>query len=286
MKIIKECFIAGLSIYLLISSNAISAYEINIVCDGCTLNEMKTKAKRSLENSIPPEEEEGEYQLTVNFIDFINDKEKTFNVAVYVGYRQIRDRDFIVRETVPSDKFKSDIKNVKNERNKVKTEVESDGIPINIVSSAWRIPGRSYVVNDLKDYIKANVQTAIATTKLQSYASSMGLIKTPLPNVFKIPLDAGGYVEVELNAAGGLTFEVKLKKVIDSDNNTLPLKKSEVQYQSFRISPGASYIDDLNSVLTMWGMSNKKVSTGTVKIHDLVCDDQGCVCPDCPEDKQ
>ena len=246
---------------------------------------MKASVKKLLEKSIPPEEYDGEYTLTANVIDFINNREKTFSASVLIGERELRDSDFIILEQLSSVKFKNNITNLKKEMRKVKVEVESDGIPTSIVSSPWRIPSKSYVANDLKDYIKNNVAAAILTTKLQNYAQVLGLINTPLPNIFRVNLDAGGYVEVEINAAAGLTFDVNIKKVVDSDNNTLPIKKEDMNYQSFRVSPDAAYIEDLNALMIQWGLSNRKIFNGSVKIHDLICDDKGCECPDCPEGK-
>tara|TARA_R100001377_G_C3180985_1_gene106642 strand:- start:279 stop:1100 length:822 start_codon:yes stop_codon:yes gene_type:complete len=270
--------------FLMIVSNQVLAGEANIVCDACSITEMKTKAKQELANSLPPEEYEGEYNLKVNVIDFYNNRENTFAVSVYVDYGPVRPSDFKAKLITSSSRFKENMQRLKKARKQVKTEVEAGGIPSSVVSSAWRIPGRSYVVNNIEDYIKSNVQVAIATTKIQSYASAMGLIKTPLPNTFRIKLDAGGYIEVKIEAAAGLTFGVKLEKIVDSDNNTLPFNKSDMKNQFYRVSPNAGYINDINDLMRNWGLSNKNLFKGSVEIHDLVCDDKGCECPDCPDE--
>ena len=285
MKTIKFITGIGLTILLSVTSTQSLAEDVNIVCDACSVIEMEAKAKQELANRIPPQADEGEYYLNVNVIDFYRNTEKTFEVSVDVGYRPVRPRDFSAKKIASSSKFKSDIRRLKTARKKVKEEVESGGIPSSVVSSPWKIPGRSYVVNDIRDYIKSNVKAAIVTTKIQSYASAMGLLKTPLPNVFKVNLDAGGYVEVKIEAASGINFDVTIEKVVDIDNNTLPLKKSDMKNTFYRVSPNAAYIDDLNRLLRSWNLSNNNQFRGTVKIHDLICDDKGCECPDCPEGK-
>lgn len=173
---------------LIIVSNQVRAGEANIVCDACSIIEMKTKAKQELANSLPHEKYKGEYNLRVNVIDFYNDKQNTFAVSVYVDSGPVRPSDFKAKLITSSSKFKENMKRLKRAIKQVKTEVEASLIPSSVVSSPWRIPARSYVVNNIKDYIKSNVQVAIATTKIQSYVSAMGLIKTPLPNTFKIKL--------------------------------------------------------------------------------------------------
>lgn len=284
MKIRKFLSEISLVIFLVVTSNQALAEEVNIICDACSITEMKVKAKQELSDIIPPGEYDGEYNLIVNVIDFYSNRENTFAVSLYIGDGPVRPSDFKAKSIITSSKFKKNIKALKKARKEVKTEVESGGIPSSVVSSAWRIPGRSYVVNNIEDYIKNNVQAAIVTTKIQRYASAMGLMKTPLPDTYRINLDAGGYLEVKIEAAAGLTFGVKLEKVVDSDNNTLPFNKSDMKNQFYQVSPNAGYINDINTLMRNWGLSNKNLFQGSVKIHDLVCDDKGCECPDCPDE--
>lgn len=119
-------------------------------------------------------------------------------------------------------------------------------IPSSVVPGAWDFINCAYCENNVNDFVSRTLQGQIetVTTTIATVTAVLGLTYTAIPNTYRIGLEAGGYIEVEmklLNTPVALTL--KVIKVVDNNNNTVPLIAAGLKNLGLQI---ASFVDIIN----------------------------------------
>ena len=215
--------LASTLLFLIITFSANAVEDVYLECFDCSNSEITSQAFNWTQNkSIPTRN----YQ--VHIADIVNGTVTSFEADRY--FEPMED-NFIVNvyAITSSSNLQAIVEKYKTEVDSLIESVKSlQSIPISVIPHAWAFINCAYCAyctNDVEQYVQNTLNGKIlpATKALAELTSVFGLIKTNIPNVFRIPLAAGGYVEVKIKLnAEPLSLNLYMVKVVDKDRNTLP----------------------------------------------------------------
>lgn len=157
----------------------------------------------------------------------------------------------------------------------LRTSVEASTIPKEVIAEAWDYVNCGYCSNNIESYLintfSGDVETVLQLT--EALANAFSLIDTSdISNVYRMQLEAGGYIEVEVTILGNVHLKIDVKKVVDPDNNTVPSDSGELV--NYRI-----YVSNLlrngkiNSAINPLMLKIPTTATGVVII--IECNNTG-----------
>jgi Cu/Ag efflux protein CusF len=100
-------------------------------------------------------------------------------------------------------------------------------IPKSEIGDAWDFVNCAYCENNVNDFISSSLQGKIETVSVTvaTVTQILGLTQTAIPNIYRVNLESGGYIEIKMTLLNTpVVMAIKVLKVVDNNNNTVPLK--------------------------------------------------------------
>ncbi|MBU3020464.1 hypothetical protein [Aestuariibacter sp. A3R04] len=250
------------------------AKEVFKECNACSVSERKGVATGWGTSNLTYQDVVNNTVQKVTIIDLAEREASTFNVSAKLVQLPNGYPNAIVGEAIEA----STSVFVKQEMSKLdaafvsfKDDVQSKSIPSELIPDAWQFVNCAYCENDLSDYLNAQLryQTETLARQILTVGNLFGISTTGLPNKYKVPLESGGYVVIEAklyNEPSELRIEVK--KVVDSDNNSVPLVSTNLRNLVISLKT-ANSAANVNSYINVFKFY-VPMRTGTVVIRDCL----------------
>lgn len=160
-----------------------------------------------------------------------------------------------------------------NAKAKLKSASDALVIPTSIIQDAWQFTNCAYCENHVESFFNESLSGEILTVQmtLGTLASSFGLLKTAIPNTYRISLEGGGYLQfsVILNNQP-ISVVVTITKVVDRDGNTVPFLSKDLQNLNISIS-SPERANQINSYILPYNFYIP-LTSGYTTITDCIID--------------
>lgn len=260
-----------LSLFLSVTSYAEEIYK---ECNHCSIAERKGVARGWGTTNMTYQDVINNTVQKVTVIDLTAREASTFNVTASLiqlpnGYPNAIVGNAV--ETSTSTYVKNELSKLDNAFREFKDDVQSNSIPRELIPDSWQFVNCAYCENDLSDYLNAQLryQSETLARQVLTVANIFGISTTGLPNQYKIPLESGGYVVIEAELFNEPSeLRIKLKKVVDSDNNTVPLVSANLRnlVLSLKTAGSAANVNNYINPFKFY----VPIRTGTVVIRDCL----------------
>lgn len=201
------------------------AAKVATVCHNCNASQMQLAAGTV---SNPKD--------TINVLDFTSNTIRTFRKFVE---REPKDGEPSSIRVIPVTTSQEDLQRfsqIQSALTDFKNQVESAQVPPVVLENVWDLPKRSFVANDLEDYITSRLWVGnITIDAVKNIARQLGLLEGELSQYWVTVAD-GGKIRISLRVLGGSIIEIL--EVRDSNNNTIPFVAEDVG--SYRFAGGSN----------------------------------------------
>lgn len=255
-------------------------------CDSCTESQKRTLAEQSAVAYMTAAERASYGQIIkiINIADLKSDTLITFRVTslrlpvgggtpVY-GHQTV----LITSSSTVQSKFN----NVIHAKSDLKNAIEGSVIPTSVIGHPWEFVNCAYCENNIQDYLRATTSGKVESLwlNIQVLALSFGVLQAGLPATYTISLQGGGKIIIDTSVSADMQLIVKIVKVIDADNNTVPNTSTNLKDMSIWI-PNLEAGNSINIYIGSFGFNVPSGSVGIVTIeectkdpsvHENVCD--------------
>lgn len=148
-------------------------------------------------------------------------------------------------------------------------------IPVNVVRDAWEYVNCAYCENKIRNYAGSTLaaEALVVKQSISALATAFGLVQTGFVNQYSMPLAGGGEVIVELGVSKLDTLTLKVVKVIDENDNTIPPTPNGLKDLKIIIETNQDAAR-INTFINQFNFRVPPGVTGVVKITD--CPTAGC----------
>lgn len=159
--------------------------------------------------------------------------------------------------------------NVKLAKGELLNLLNATVIPTSVVGHPWEFVDCGYCENNIQSYLQSTANGKIEAVWLTSQALllSFGVLNSPLATTYVINFEGGGQVMIEANISVGMKLVIKVIKVIDANNNTVPLKSVDLQNYNIWV-PSELASESISSYLNNVGFYLPPGAIGIVTIQD------------------
>jgi hypothetical protein len=263
MKLINKIIVL-LSLYVSTTQGVAFAGEINGECYKCSYSQREAVAITLAQQHL----DQGESLFRVHIFDLPNMIISSFKIVDMDG-------TFVTTSiTTPAD-IEQYMMDVKESFQNLRTMANNIVIPTTVIDNAWRYANCAFCENNITDYIRGTLdgQITAATLTIAAIAQAVDLVQTNMPNQYSFALANGGEVIVELGISAEATLTMKIVKMIDKNNNTIPAIASSLRQLQIQISTEAE-VALINSFINNFNFYVPKGTIGIVTITD--CPAEGC----------
>lgn len=245
-------------------------------CDGCTDTQKKTIATQWGYPNFTLAEAQAKVKKLTHITDFTNNTITTYELSLNVFFERPNQPPVAVLALTPiatpadiNYKFQDVVTAVRSMKSSVENSII---IPSTVIKNSWEFVNCAYCESHLQIYLNQQIAGKIetGTRTIEALSLSLGLLNTPIPNTYKIPLQAGGYIYVEIKLTGNFDLYIKALEAVDIDGNKVPFSSSSLQGTRVFIGRPASSID-INNYINPYNVGVPSNRTGSVII--LTCGD-------------
>jgi hypothetical protein len=257
MKSLKKCFVPFFAA-IAVSTSAVGHSAVgqgfsSVRCDGCSSSAKQSAAMNWANKRISAQEAQAKVTKHFHILDSASRSVTTYEVwkspkrvyhgdspgSVYLpGARVV---------PTPSDISRSAAE-LFNEELRLTSHFSDAVIPSTVVESPWQFVDCGYCVDDVADYL--NGSDKISATALRRKALLDYLHVDGPSEKYEVSLEDGGNIIMEVET-GDQSFIVKSVRVIDTDNNTVPLTSSALDGLKVRVEQQS--VHEINRYLAMLG---------------------------------
>ncbi len=155
-----------------------------------------------------------------------------------------------------------------------KHSVESVEIPKEVIGESWEVVNCAYCQNRVESFLSETFdgQTETIAQLLGQLASAFNLVDvSKISNTYRVPLEAGGYMEIDIEVLADLSMRATIDKVVDSDGNDIPFKAEDLK--NLRISVSDLFRNSaINEQINPLSYQIPPQRTGVVTITDCGID--------------
>ncbi|MDO6488931.1 hypothetical protein Q4503_14590 [Colwellia sp. 6_MG-2023] len=241
-----------------------------VQCDNCSVHEMRLAAYDWTLKNVA---EGSSISEVINVINF-----SSFEVISYkTGWEKEKlpmDDWYTwlptLTEVTASAEIESRLKNVQISYENIKSLNSGVTIPTSAMADAWEYVGCAYCQSRIEEHL-----SSLTSIQINAFSQAVGSIVSMFPavdtsklsNVYKFPLDAGGYAYVNMDVIADSTITFTLVKVVDSDGNEVPKKADDLSALRIYVSTASSNAN-INSYIRDFFFYIPLTTTGTVTITD------------------
>lgn len=104
----------------------------------------------------------------------------------------------------------------------IEVSTSASSIPVNVLGDPWEYVNCAYCANNIESYVREVGTVTGAIHNMEHFLRVLGVIDTGIPNLYEMSLASGGRVRFSLQVANNGRIAIKIEKVIDANNNTVP----------------------------------------------------------------
>jgi hypothetical protein len=227
MKLIRSVFIF---LSLAFSLNT-TAESVVIECYECTSEQRHSKALSWGEINAPyiPKPYVDMYDPPlITILNLKGAKASTYKVWKEDGfYTPGASRQFhvIARQTEIDVKVASLLDELKHSLNDFRGTVLSMTVPDDVIEDAWEFVGCGYCKDRVHEWLegKFGYHKERVSQTIADLVAEFHLIRDELPRTYRLDLEAGGYIVIELTLRADTEFSLEVLEAFDQDNNEIEL---------------------------------------------------------------
>ncbi|WP_172380940.1 hypothetical protein [Vibrio sp. Vb339] len=278
----KQIVATALSIFALAYSLPTSAATY-LECYKCTQKQVEQKVLTWAFKNISENEAIRNITKDIHVVNLYNVEIQSFKARKkailgppppnpYIPRKRVFVADF-KRISSPSN-ISSKLENIKRERSQLKAQAQELVIPLSIIRDPWEFVKCAYCENAVQSYFNNSLSGQIATlgASITKVAQTLNLISTAIPDQYLIRFESGGYAIFGLTVVVGEPTRLlfKVKKVVDIDNNTIPMTSKELPGLNIRIAdPARGAV--INNYIQRFNYAVPTNVTGVVTITVVDC---------------
>lgn len=161
------------------------------------------------------------------------------------------------------------MKDLISAESRLKAAVAPMTIPKSVIAHPWEFINCAYCQNHIRDYLNNSIQGEVETVAqlVNHFATTFGLLKTSLPNTYRLPLQSGGQITFKLTLTNSpIELELEIISVSDENGNNIPLVASQLKGLNLQIM-SLQHARIINFFINPYQMF-VEVRTGRVTIKD------------------
>ncbi len=135
--------------------------------------------------------------------------------------------------------------NVRSASSQYRSTISGTPIPTSVIPNAWQMVSCAFCENDIETWIRAQAgaQKVLLIESIDALLQAFGIQQTSIADIYVIQLESGGYVEVEISVTNEpVEIDVRVVKVVDKDNNSVPISAQQLNNLTIRLSGGSAVI--------------------------------------------
>lgn len=256
--------------------NAAAQY---VSCESCASNyDFSVSAERAAKIKGNQKSEFYTYNL---------ESKKIFAYEVYIEYEP---GGYALASAIPKQvptpvntEFQKVAKSYEDVKNGLKGGV---AVPTSIATSAYQLASKSYIKNDVKDYI--NEQNSALIDKIENFftgiAEMTGVVDYDFWKFETYYSDGSKAILIITSITSGLGLELELESAIDADNNDIPLTPEDVKIGEYRFEKGGqAAFNEFTNLARALGINIGSAnysggSSGAGGSYKLSCNQSGSNC--------
>lgn len=273
MKYLKSLFL-----FTIFSFSFSATADYSILYDNCSDSKKRQLVSNFTNANISPAEAVQRVTKVVHIIDTRQKTVTSYDVwkdARYLSYLNPPTYAYVpgYKEVPTYSRFQSKAEQLFAEIKKMDYAMSSIKVPKEVIGGAWEFTNCAYCENEVRDWLVNTEKINEPFYLVQNTLSYLNIVNGTLNKVYVLTLESGGKITVKLQVVNeGEVAQIKVTKVVDAKNNTVPLKSGGLNNLILK-PPMNHYYQDMQHYLWRFGYTIKETPAGTVAV--TVCRPKG-----------
>lgn len=226
----KKIYISVLIFVSIFISDEIKANNHSYTqCNGCTSSQMLQASAEWASSSFSQLELQQSVIKNVSVINLLESEVRTYQVSFNFFPASPTSPQIkmpTITEVFTPKNITLIMQSLESVRVKLTNKVNEQIIPSSVISNAWLMTNCAFCENNIQTYINNSVSSnaLIIKESLAKIIQLIGIVKFDVPEMFRIKLEAGGYVEIKASILlEPNVTEITVINVVDVNGNQVPL---------------------------------------------------------------
>lgn len=248
--------------------------DVSGLCSGCSATEKNNMALNWAASNITPTQAQQGIKLKFHVLDINEGSVTTFNVyKIYQYLPYLNPPTYVYTPASEEINTSRDVvakaQLLYQELDTLSSDLHLIVIPKSVIDSAWEIPNCAYCANNLSDYLNNHPDVNTGFDNVQNTLNWLNIVDGKLNETWILTLSDGGKVYVNFNLIQkGQIVVVDIVKVIDANNNTVPMEPDLWGGQILKGSVESAYFQSIQHYLWRFGYMFKPLPNGTVTVEE------------------
>jgi len=232
---------------LLVVGQAYASETVSGVCFGCDRSAKSRLAVNWAATHLSREDARQDVRQRYRVLDPLHESAVTFEVY------KTADNAPMVEEVEPNPETRQKANSLFVSRQSLASTLDAIEIPASVVEDPWAFTGCTDCITEITAYLNSHDEISTRLMSIQDAQEALNIVDGSLNQEWVLTLEAGGKVHLDLTLEReGESSVADIQKVIDRNNNTVPLDPSRLS-DGLALQGSMSYYDKIQHHLASFG---------------------------------